>query len=175
MKTGYCKVLCGLMAAVVVAACCSAAFAGHHGRGAVIVGAPVYSLPPPITIVPPPRVYVSYPPTVYYSPLPANPAPAVMVNPVVYTAPVSRGIAVVNPATSGVTLSFRVDGTAFQLAPGARQELAHSQPRMIEFDRGGAFGSAKYQLIEGIFTFQATDKGWDVYKQPYTLPEVASN
>ena len=175
MKTGFHKVLCGLSAAIVVGACCSAAFAGHRGFKRAVVAVPVYTRAVPITIVTPPRVYLPYPSTVYYSPLPANPAPAVVATAAVDTAPISRGIAVVNPATLGVTLSIRVDGTAYQLAPGARQELAHSQPRMIEFDRGGTFGSAKYQLVEGVYTFQATDKGWDLYKQPYTLPEVASN
>jgi len=71
--------------------------------------------------------------------VPANPLPAK-----------GRAVAIVNPPESGVTLQFLVDGELQSLESGFRMELAVSQPRITEFDRGGSFGQGRYSMDDGL-------------------------
>jgi hypothetical protein len=77
---------------------------------------------------------------------------------------------VVNPATTGVTLSFNVNGQAYSLAPGMKQDLTISPGDTVSFDRGGSFGAATYSLNPAIYTFAATNNGWELYQQAMTAP-----
>jgi hypothetical protein len=90
--------------------------------------------------------------------VPANPAPK---------APNKEGLAIVNPAENEVTLQFVVDGQTTSLRAGFRLELAVSQTRVIEFDRGGSFGQARYSMDEGLYTFNETEQGWELYRSAY--------
>ena len=81
-------------------------------------------------------------------------------------------VAIVNPTTTGTTLSFTIDGESYDLAPGARQEMRLTGVRTIEFDRGQTFGQASYSLLEGVYTFKATAGGWDLQRQPYGLTSI---
>ena len=121
----------------------------HHVSPVVVRYAPVY----PIVVRPAVRVY---------SVLPSNPAPIIL------------RVAVVNPAATGATLSFSIDGERYDLAPGARQEMRLAGLRTIEFDRGQDFGQASYSLLEGVYTFKATAQGWDLQRQPYGLVSVVA-
>jgi hypothetical protein len=53
---------------------------------------------------------------------------------------------------------------------------------IVEFDRGGSFGTAKYELTEGEYEFVVTDRGWDLQRdatggtwQTARVPEVKKN
>ena len=149
MKRSTClKLSCGLAAALVAVAWCSE---GAAYPPFVVVRSPVVVRPYPAYR---PVVVRSYPvyPVVYREPAvvytPANPAPA----PIYVT--------LVNPASTGTTLSFTIRGTRYVLEPGARQELHFGGPRTIEFDRGDSFGIARYALRDGVYAFTATDHGW---------------
>lgn len=94
--------------------------------------------------------------------IPANPAPS--------AANAVANVAIVNPESNGVDINFLVDGEVATLPSGTRIDLAVSQARVIEFDRGGSFGSARYALSDGLYTFTPTDKGWELFRSPYAAP-----
>ena len=152
MKRSTCvKLACGVVAALVVAAWCGEAAAQHFHHHGVVIGAPIVVRPVPVYR---PVVVRSYPvyPVVYREPA------------VVYTssnpAPLPVSVTLVNPSSTGTTLSFTIRGTRYELEPGARQSLHFGSPRTIEFDRGEGFGIARYALADGVFAFTATDHGW---------------
>jgi hypothetical protein len=116
-----------------------------------------------------PRIEVFVPrPQYYYQP--STPGghstgywPQVSPNP-----PVPQGEAravVANPATNSATLSFHVDGTAYSIAPGETKEFDVSIPHVVQFDRGGSTGTARYALTSGIYTFTPTAQGWELYRR----------
>ena len=150
MKRSTCsKLLCGVAAALVVALWCGEVAAQHHHH-MVVVRPPVVFRPIPV-YRPVVRPYPVYPvvyrePAVIYTP--SNPAPA----PIYVT--------LVNPESTGATLSFTIRGTQYVLEPGARQSLQFGGPRTVEFDRGDSLGIARYALTDGVFAFTATDRGW---------------
>ena len=145
-RSGFRMLLvCGLTAAVALVACGKAS-------------AWPWPLPYPLPKWPHPHPVVVKPVVVVVS----NPAPAII------------PVAVVNPASTGATLSFSIDGTRYDLAPGARQEMRLAGVPIIQFDRGGSFGLATYSLYEGVYTFRATDKGWELERVPYQPAAIAS-
>jgi hypothetical protein len=77
---------------------------------------------------------------------------------------------VVNPANTGVTLSFIVKGQSFSLTPGMKQDLTISPGDTISFDRGGSGGTATYSLNPAIYTFSASNNGWELYQQAMPSP-----
>jgi hypothetical protein len=77
---------------------------------------------------------------------------------------------VVNPATTGVTLSFTVNAQSYSLPPGMKQDLTITPGDTINFDRGGNLGRATYSLNPAIYTFAATSNGWELYQQALTPP-----
>jgi hypothetical protein len=81
-------------------------------------------------------------------------------------------VAVINPVETGVTLQFLVDGQLKSLPCGSRLELAAAQPRVVDFDRGESFGRARYSLDDGLYTFTATEQGWELYGTEYAAPEA---
>ncbi len=117
--------------------------------------------------------YFSRPTPDYYSspavPYPADPGvlspawPGVEINPPV--APVTVRSLVVNPETNGVALKYRVNGVSHSIAPGESQEFA-APGQVIEFDRGGGTGLARYALSGGVYTFTPTEHGWELYRSP---------
>ena len=164
MRTSNCLklVVCGLVGAVVVVGYCGQVAAQpwphahpHHPH-------PVYYRPysPVIVRYAPTYPVVVRPAVRLYSVLPSNPAPAMF------------RVAIVNPTTTGTTLSFTIDGESYDLAPGSRQEMRLAGARTIEFDRGQTFGQASYSLLEGVYTFKATAGGWDLQRQPYGLTSI---
>jgi len=81
---------------------------------------------------------------------------------------VQTPIEVVNPASTGVTLSFIVNGQSYSLAPGMKQDLTIGPGDTISFDRGGNLGTATYSLNQGTYDFAASSHGWELYQQPLT-------
>jgi len=154
-RSNRCKMVCGLAAAVVVVAWCSEGLA----QPIVKVYAPIvvrhYPVYRPVVVRPyPVRPVIYQQPVVVYS-APSNPAPA----------PLS--VTVVNPASTGATLSFRVNGIAHVLAAGTQRDLQFGGPRTLEFDRSGGFGLTRLSLQDGVYTFAATDNGWGLRYRPY--------
>lgn len=70
---------------------------------------------------------------------------------------------VINPPKSDSALSFSLGGQIYTLEPGFQKEFRLSPSAIIEFDRGGAFGRARYMVGDGIYTFTPTDRGWELY------------
>jgi hypothetical protein len=90
--------------------------------------------------------------------------------------PVPSGAApavVTNPATNSATLNFQVDGAAYSLAPGETRDFDVSVPHVVQFDRGGGAGMARYSLTSGTYTFTPTAQGWELYHRAHepTLAE----
>jgi len=113
----------------------------------------------PIVVMPAPAYpVVSESPVTAYTPAPINPAPAIVL------------VAVLNPEGTGATLTFTIAGKRYELSPGMRQDFQVLGTRTIEFDRGESFGTATYRLSEGLYTFKATDEGWDLERLPYQPP-----
>jgi len=87
--------------------------------------------------------------------VPANPLPGSSVGVARFT--------VINPPESDSALSFSLGGQTYTLEPGSQKEFRVSQASIIEFDRGGAFGRARYTVGDGTYTFAPTDRGWELY------------
>ena len=58
-----------------------------------------------------------------------------------------------------MALRFRLDGGQIQTLP-AGAAIAVPQAAVISFDRGGAAGWARYQLIDGLYRFAANNWAW---------------
>ena len=80
--------------------------------------------------------------------------------PVVYDA---TWIRIVNPAESGVAVSYLLDGQPVFLQPGAVQTLYRRC--IITFDRGNGYGYRRLVLTGGTYVFGvASDGGWILYR-----------
>ncbi len=81
--------------------------------------------------------------------------------------PPKGGILIGNPEENAGSIKYVLASVhPYDLKPGFRQHLPASQSWLIEFDRGGTFGAAKYTLAEGIYDFKVGDKGWDMVTRP---------
>ena len=74
-------------------------------------------------------------------------------------------ILIANPSME--TVNYNLNQEPQQMAAENEQTLDGSQTWVVEFDRGGSFGMAKYTLSEGYYYFSATDKGWELYKKTF--------
>ncbi|HEX5103450.1 MAG TPA: hypothetical protein VFV87_06545 [Pirellulaceae bacterium] len=84
--------------------------------------------------------------------------------PVAYAVP---GVMIRNPEATGVALSYTIDSRhAYEIAAGEAQQLPEKGSYLVEFDRGGEFGQARYTITEGLYEFALTDHGWELYRQP---------
>ena len=131
-----------------------------------------------------------YPSVQYVYPRPAvtyvvpEPAPTVVIPRVSAAAPAreplamkpndlsgGREVRVVNPANSRATVYFVADqSTEAELAPGETRVYTAQPAVVIEFDRGGDFGTARYRLTDGEHEFVATDRGWDLVRRSSASP-----
>jgi hypothetical protein len=81
-------------------------------------------------------------------------------------------VRLVNPATTAVTLSFRVSGQTYTLAAGNVQELNVAPNTVVEFDRGNGGASGRYALAAGNYVFGSSANGWELYR---LQDELAAN
>ncbi|MGO8749565.1 MAG: hypothetical protein ACLQNE_26710 [Thermoguttaceae bacterium] len=92
--------------------------------------------------------------------------PPVVVRPVVVANPpvcVPASVRIVNPATTGVALSYTLNGQPFGLQPGTMEQVGTAS--VIQFDRGNGLGIARYTLDGGTYTFTAgSNGGWDLVR-----------
>ena len=72
-------------------------------------------------------------------------------------------VKIINPAATNLSIGYSVDGRSYSL-PSGRARI-HSVPAnaVIEFGRGGEFGTAQYALTPGTYTFEATPKGLELF------------
>jgi hypothetical protein len=82
----------------------------------------------------------------------ANPLPK-------YTGP---GVKLRLPAGFTGPVYVTVDQREVELKPGAEVALSDKASYVVEFDRGGNFGTARYELKEGVYRITVGDKGWDL-------------
>jgi hypothetical protein len=73
-------------------------------------------------------------------------------------------IKIVNPAKSGVTMKYMLDGNAFTIPPGYSQEFQEDRAWVIEFSQGANMDQMRYSLRSGVYKFASTDHGWDLYR-----------
>ncbi|HTN75190.1 MAG TPA: hypothetical protein VL096_08085 [Pirellulaceae bacterium] len=149
----------------------------HHCRPSYYFGyapPPVYVYPrvvaPPVTYVYP---YPAAAVTPAIAPAPvaaAAPAPAwnARTQPRPNTLPVSqRQVTIVrNPAKSGGAVAFVVDeADEVALDEGQSHSLLTNSSYVVEFDRGGNYGTAKKSIGAGVYEFVVTERGWDLVSQ----------
>jgi hypothetical protein len=80
--------------------------------------------------------------------------------------PVVAGqIILANPASEAVNYNLNDQPQVMQ--PNHEQKLPGTSSWIITFDRGGNFGTARYQLSEGYFYFKATEKGWELVRKTF--------
>lgn len=101
------------------------------------------------------------PPPVCTNPLPGDCLPG--------TPATGRGLTIVNPETTSGTVRFRLGEQQYELESGYRQEVQSGGSQVIEFDRGGNFGKARYTLREGTYHFSVSDRGWDIIKKSFRV------
>jgi len=161
----------------------------HHGwHGHFYWPRPVYYYPPPPVYVPVAQpVPVAVPVVGTYgaaAPVAAPAAPTVgtptpapslsSVQPNSLPAYQGRGISIRNPAETGTPVTFVIDGRfEAELSPGESHSLAEKSSYVVEFDRGGEFGTARHVVNEGSYEFVATERGWDLRRLD-TLPTGAA-
>ena len=81
-------------------------------------------------------------------------------------APFSEGqIMLSNPLPDAV--NYSLNQQPFSMASNFEQTLPPGTTWVVEFDRGGDFGVARYTLSEGFYVFASTDRGWDLYKRKF--------
>lgn len=79
------------------------------------------------------------------------------------------GVLLVNAKDSGGNVRYGLNGNNYIMEPGMSQRLPVGR-WVVEYDRGGSFGSATYELTDGTYYFTPTsDKGWQVYKQRFDV------
>jgi len=76
-------------------------------------------------------------------------------------------IRISSPASNEMAVNYLLNGTRFTIQPGEKQELPADRQWIIEFDRGGQFGKARYTLQMGVSVFTPTAKGWELYNNPW--------
>ena len=81
----------------------------------------------------------------------------------------NSGVVLRNPKKNRIAVHYRVNGHEYTMEPGYTQQLSAGQVWVVEFDRGGDFGTAEYSLSEGTYAFEMTSKGWDLYQQSYEV------
>jgi hypothetical protein len=136
---------------------------------------PYYVAPPPVVYVPSaPQVVTPAPVIIQQSAAATTPAPT----PIAATSPsiranalptnsIQRLVQLRNPTGSGGTVSFVIDGkTEASLAPGEVKPLGSNNAYVVEFDRGGDFGTTRRELVEGSYEFVVGNNGWDLQRMP---------
>lgn len=73
-------------------------------------------------------------------------------------------IRITNPAANNVTLSYTLDGVAYTIAPGYSQDLREDRAWVIQFSRGTNLGQAQYGLHSGLYSFDSSNQGWELYR-----------
>jgi hypothetical protein len=75
----------------------------------------------------------------------------------------TAAITLLNPRETRSTVNFNLGAQTGSLQSGFAAQATASDPQLIVFDRGGAFGQAQYTLSPGAaYRFVASQQGWDL-------------
>lgn len=77
----------------------------------------------------------------------------------------SRTLQIWNSGGQKIPVAFLVDSNEIELADGQSHSLHGDKQRVVEFDRGGTFGTARYALTGGQYEFVITSRGWDLVRK----------
>jgi hypothetical protein len=158
---------------------------GHHHHHRHCHG-PSWSFgfwaPPPryVYVAPPPVVHYVQPPVVQQpvviqqaAPLsstvtpPANVASNRLPAPPTRAASTGSPVVIRNATGKGVAVAFLVDEQSQELRDGQTRSFAGAS-HVIEFDRGGDLGTARYELTSGLYSFVVGDNGWELMRETNT-------
>ena len=100
--------------------------------------------------------------------------PYVVERPIIEEQPAFSGlpIRITNPATNNVTLNYVLNDVTYSIPPGSSQDFLLDRSWVVSFNRGGNFGSARYGLEAGLYTFANTDHGWELFHGALPQPNV---
>ena len=120
-----------------------------------------------VYVAPPPRVVYVQPPERQVR---VESAPLAMNEPKWSAAPASRSasastLQIWNASGQRIPVSFLVDSKEIELADGQSHSLRGDKQRIVEFDRGGNYGTARYAITDGQYEFTITDRGWDLVRK----------
>lgn len=87
------------------------------------------------------------------------PAPAI-------ARPLSSGMIVLANNTA-FAVKYLLNQQPQEMAPNYEQKLEGSTSWTIDFDRGDNYGMASYSLTEGYYSFEITDRGWDLVRKTF--------
>ena len=79
-------------------------------------------------------------------------------------------IVIRNVAGAQLPVSFLVDGQDVDLSDGATRTFVGKPHRIVQYDRGGRFGSTQQDLTGGQYEFRITASGWDLVRKPDIVP-----
>lgn len=82
---------------------------------------------------------------------------------------IADGVLIVNPASAQGTLNYNINGHHYVSEPGFKQWLEPGRRWVIEYDRGGGFGTSRYTLSPGVYHFTPTDMGWQLFRQRFDI------
>lgn len=153
----------------------------HHRHYGPSWGFSYWSPPPPryVYVAPAPviqeRIYVQPPvvqqpviiqqPAASYSSAPANVTSAPSLpSPPTRTASSGQPVVIRNTNGKNVPVAFLVDDRSEELRDGQARSFSGSS-HIIEFDRGGDLGTARYELTSGVYAFTVTDRGWELVRE----------
>jgi hypothetical protein len=156
----------------------------HHGCYGPAFGISLWSPPPPryVYVAPPPVVHYVQPPVIQQpviiqQPPPVNSYGAVTSSPNVASnslpAPPTRTVATGSPVVirnsgnKGVPVAFLVDDKSEELRDGQTRTYSGSS-HVIEYDRGGNLGTARYELTGGLYSFVVGNNGWELLRDSNT-------
>jgi hypothetical protein len=72
-------------------------------------------------------------------------------------------IRIINSRTNDITLNYTINDNPYEIKPGESQTLEDNYTWVVEFDRGGDFGEARYTLEPGEYSFALSEHGWELY------------
>ena len=67
------------------------------------------------------------------------------------------------PMARAAPVAFLIDDKSEELRDGQARSFSGSS-HVIEFDRGGELGTARYELTGGLYQFSVGDNGWELVK-----------
>jgi hypothetical protein len=83
-------------------------------------------------------------------------------------------ITVQNAAGKSVAVTFLMDAQDVSLRDGETRTFTGRSTRVVEFDRGGDYGSARYDLTPGDYEFIVTARGWDLQRKTSAAASTAA-
>lgn len=82
---------------------------------------------------------------------------------------VKEGVLLSNPEENDVPINYVLANHNYSMKPGFSQTLDASKSWEIRFSRGDDSGEAKYTLKDGTYFFGSSGKGWELYRQSFSV------